>query len=249
MTSESGNNDIIIGGYMPEIQRVCLAAEFGAAKKLTELIDAGADVDEADQVGKTALWIACRNGEYELARILMERGADINRSTESLGISIFLTACGSTDAHVEIVRMLLARGADVNQTDSKGCTPLMRAVLGTNVKLIKLLLQHGAAKDATYENGLIPAGTTAADLNRIRGGPMVEKSALASSRTRTHPRETARRRTPSAAPHTPDRVRLIATLLRCRIPAQLLRCLSSRLERCSRLELRSKENSRRAPRA
>ena len=183
MTSEGGNNEIILGGYMPEIQRVCLAAEFGAAKKLNELIDAGADIDESDEVGKTALWIACRNGEYELARILIERGADINRSTKSLGISIFLTACGSTDAHVEIVRMLLTRGADVNQNkDSKGCTPLMRAVLGTNVKLIKLLLQHGADKDATYENGLIPAGTTAADLNRIRGGPMVQKSALGTAR-------------------------------------------------------------------
>ena len=146
---------------MPKTHAVCLKGGLGATAELKQLLDDGADINEEDECGKTPLWIACRNGEYECAKLLIERGADLNRSTNELKESIFLTACGSTPFHTEIVHKLIAKGCDVNQTNVQGMTPLMRAVLGRNYKLGKALLAAGADPTATFGLNLIPDGTNA----------------------------------------------------------------------------------------
>ncbi len=50
----------------------------GDADALKELLAAGADKDEADHEGRTALHFACGYGEIQCVKVLLEAGADVN---------------------------------------------------------------------------------------------------------------------------------------------------------------------------
>ena len=45
---------------------------------VTQLLDAGADVESPNEDGQTALMLAARTGSLDIAKLLVERGADVN---------------------------------------------------------------------------------------------------------------------------------------------------------------------------
>ena len=72
--------------------------------------------------GMTALLYAARDGRVELARMLLDAGASVNRA-EANGITPLLMAL--TNDHMEVARLLIERGADVER----------RRLLGTHADL------------------------------------------------------------------------------------------------------------------
>ena len=52
------------------------AAKDGDIEKMTELLDGGTEVDGVAN-GRTALSIACENGQVDAAKLLLDRGADL----------------------------------------------------------------------------------------------------------------------------------------------------------------------------
>ena len=101
-----------------------------------------------------ALIIAARKGYLDIAKLLIEKGADIN-AADSCGYSILMEACRS--GHIDIAKYLIEKGADVNARDMFSRTALMFAN-NTNrseedcIKLMKLLIENGA--DTEVENKL-----------------------------------------------------------------------------------------------
>jgi len=109
----------------------------------------------------TALIFAARQNDKESARILLERGADINL-TMADGTSALVTAI--INAHYELAAFLLDKGADPNIADGKGRAALYAAVDQRNymvtdipqpkpdaldsLVLIKAILDHGADVNA-----------------------------------------------------------------------------------------------------
>jgi len=73
----------------------------------------------------TALQYAARDGRIEMARTLLDAGADLNRA-EANDISPLLMAI--TNDHMDVARLLVERGANVNAADFWGRTPLFSAV-------------------------------------------------------------------------------------------------------------------------
>ena len=142
----------------------CLRGELPAVKKL---LDEGADVNETDQCGKTALMIAAKQSHWQIVPVLLERGADITLRSKELGFTALSWSCQDTWKSVNIARELIKHGADVNETDAKGWTPLMKAVLSMNTDLVKLLLKHGADVTASVCDGLIEEGSTAHTLTEF----------------------------------------------------------------------------------
>ena len=82
--------------------------------------------------GMTPLLYAARDGRDEIARILIEAGADVGRA-EANGIAPLLMAV--LNDHGRVARQLLAAGADPNQDDFWGRTPLWAAVEYRNLDM------------------------------------------------------------------------------------------------------------------
>ena len=159
-----------IGPERPDVHRAIMV---GDKKKVVQLLEEGAPVDEADELGRTSLWLACRYGEELIAEVLMERGANIFAEAKESGWTPLLCSCGAKPGHSECARKLMKRGADPNIVDKKGFTPLMYAAMAGNLTTIKHLCQKGADRNVTVVQGLIKEPTTAAGLARLSSKPEV----------------------------------------------------------------------------
>jgi tankyrase len=101
-------------------------------KRLLRVLNAGADVHEADKNGVTALHHAVRFRSPAAVQTLIEYGADVNRACRRNGSTPLHRAAtqtgapgtaGKGDAAREIIQLLLAAGADPSKTNKSGKTP------------------------------------------------------------------------------------------------------------------------------
>ena len=116
-------------------------------------LDDGAEVDRANEKGRTPLWIACLKGHVEVARLLLEKGAEVDRVSKK-GVTPLLIAC--QQGHVDTARLLLDKGAKVDRAEKEGATPLYIACRKGHVEAVRLLLDNGAEVDRAKENGETP---------------------------------------------------------------------------------------------
>jgi ankyrin repeat protein len=130
------------------------AASNGRKAMIELLIARGADLNIVDQQQRTALQIATELARFEVARVLVERGADPNAGWsdgEDIGSPLHY-AC--IHENLPMVRLLLDKRADVNaisKSESVGVpvmgSPLMAAIRSQNLELVTLLLDRGAKPD------------------------------------------------------------------------------------------------------
>ena len=119
--------------------------------QIPTLIANGAEIDELDSYGNSALWVAARHSKTESVRWLLAGGADPNirgqRGWTPLHCTIF---CWSASADSEIAQLLIKAGADVNSVEPEyGETPFHYAVrVAESPELVRLLLDGGAEIDA-----------------------------------------------------------------------------------------------------
>jgi len=130
------------------------AAAAGNHSAVEEMIRRGADTNERDRYGKTALVYAVTNGKDDLAVVLslLAAGADVNARNQIDGSTALLKAIDPGGTDLEI-RALLDHGADVNSVDNNGWTPLMVASDWGQTTLIELLLNKGANINAKKTDG------------------------------------------------------------------------------------------------
>ena len=105
------------------------------------LIEKGADPNTPNHVG-TPLHYAARGGRPELAKLLIDKGALVDKRGSSARTPLHLAIFSGQ----EIVNLLLDHGADINLVDNKGRTALhsLVAKVRPNPQLIKLLVERGA---------------------------------------------------------------------------------------------------------
>ncbi|EJL26231.1 ankyrin repeat-containing protein [Novosphingobium sp. AP12] len=136
------------------------AARLGRDDMLPALLEAGADIEGVDAKGHTALILATYHGFEQSAALLLDRGADPNRTTASgsplMGVAF--------KGHLTIARRLLAAGADPNLRNAAGQTAIMMSALFDRREVIELLLDAGADIDAVDA-----AGNDAASLAQMQG--------------------------------------------------------------------------------
>ncbi|KAH9502360.1 hypothetical protein Btru_073534 [Bulinus truncatus] len=105
------------------------------------------DVHASKGVLNKILALACKDHNYELAKFVLECGAEVNQ--ENGFKPLFFSALGSID----LVKLFLNFGADVNTTSCTGRTPLMEAVQLDDSIIIETLIKHGADIDASCAQG------------------------------------------------------------------------------------------------
>ncbi|CZR40857.1 uncharacterized protein FPRO_10445 [Fusarium proliferatum ET1] len=111
------------------------------------LLDHGADYNNFDYLGETALHKAAENGRVTVVERLLGLGDLADKRTIS----------GRTPLHVasntDVIRALLAAGSNVNAINDDGWTPLHYAAQRGNPEGIELLLRYGANAHARTKDG------------------------------------------------------------------------------------------------
>jgi ankyrin repeat protein len=113
------------GGHAPLYSAANERRGPGGGDIVRALIKGGADVNAADGVKHcSALHMAARRGNVEIAAVLLDCGANIE-ARDSLGDTPLRRAVNL--GQVEAAYLLLARGADAHSIGNKGLTPLLAA--------------------------------------------------------------------------------------------------------------------------
>ena len=121
------------------------AAMRGDAAAVAALLDGGANVDEPQSDGATALHWAVYGENPVLTALLIDAGADVSARNRAGVTPLSLAAETGNSSMVE---HLLDAGADPGETLSNGETALMMAARTGDVATIELLVERGAEVDA-----------------------------------------------------------------------------------------------------
>jgi len=139
------------------------AAESGRPEMIPMLLDAGANIDAATYDATfTSLHHALAKGHFDCARILIEKGADLNLLNEGGCFGTSLQYAVYKDS-VEFVKLLMSKGADVNIISGQGYSCLHQAVMGENQEICQILIAAGADVNAKDEELLTPLHFAARD--------------------------------------------------------------------------------------
>ena len=153
-TNTSGNFRMAHGGSTP----LLFAARNGDVETARVLVDAGADVQDTEASGASALVIAAHSGHGALGMYLLGQGADPNVS----GAGYTALHAAVLRSQVELVESLLDHGADVNAVVEHGTAgrrfsadySIRSQLIGTpaiwlaakygEVEILRTLAEHGA---------------------------------------------------------------------------------------------------------
>jgi hypothetical protein len=104
-------------------------------------VAAGLPVNLADGDRNTLLMLACYHDQLETARMLLARGAEVDRRN-----SRNQTPLGGVafKGYVEVARLLLKNGAAVDADNGNGMTPLMFAEMFGRTDVAEILRAAGA---------------------------------------------------------------------------------------------------------
>ena len=113
---------------------------------LQALIDHGAEVNSINGETKTALMIACEEGNMGAINVLLNAGADPDTADAGCGETCLHYAVAG-DCRKEALEKIISHSADVNATNKNNVTSLMIACRKGNIDVINVLLNAGADTD------------------------------------------------------------------------------------------------------
>ncbi|MBL4819111.1 MAG: ankyrin repeat domain-containing protein [Deltaproteobacteria bacterium] len=117
------------------------AARVGNIVAVQGLLDAGANINQANHRYRTPLTAAVSNSHTETILVLIAAGANVNL-LDRMGDTP-LTAAVS-NSHTETILVLIAAGANVNPLDRMGRTPLFLAAITNNAEAVRALIAAGS---------------------------------------------------------------------------------------------------------
>jgi uncharacterized protein len=143
--------DVVMGGD-PDLD-VFDAASIADVDRLRQLLDSDPSLAAAfSGDGFTALHFPAFFGGVEPARLLIERGADVDARGRGWMTGTPLNSAAS-GRHADVARLLLDAGADPDARQASGWTPLHSAAHNGDLELVELLMACGADPAAANDDG------------------------------------------------------------------------------------------------
>lgn len=172
------------GGADPNALHIAAGLPDAAATAIIELlIKAGADVNALAD-GRAPLRIAAEKGNPALARLLLKRGADPSRPSES-GWTPLHSAVAAGER--EMMELLLAAGADINARSRGNHSILGEAVRAERLELIPWLLEKGAKPSDSFAMSMLASSRDPRAIESMRrlidGGARVSDELLVPAAT------------------------------------------------------------------
>ena len=135
------------GSATPSLHNLDLDGDKHVGEFESHLID-GADVDERDRDGATALYLHADQGHAQIVKLLLQERwqCDVNANDHVGRTALQMAAKGG---HTEAVAALLAAGANADHRDEAGETALYYACAAGSAPVARLLLEAGADVQAT----------------------------------------------------------------------------------------------------
>jgi len=119
--------------------------------EVVQAVRTGGDLNMLNKEGRTGLMVAAAQANIELARDLIEAGADLDIKEDSkIGNTALHFACFSGDfpGVIEAIELLVKSGADVTIRNNEGNRALHMVIqidtLDDRIKITNLLIKHGA---------------------------------------------------------------------------------------------------------
>ena len=135
--------------YSNDINKALIDAVMdGNLKAVKSLIKKGADANTIDSTSEsTILHIASYKGYTEIAKLLIDNGANVN--AEAYGYTTPLMTA-SQMGHLEIALLLIKNKADINATDEYNRSSLVFAYENEHLEVVKLLIDSYATNPKAY---------------------------------------------------------------------------------------------------
>jgi ankyrin repeat protein len=138
------------------------AAAVGDLERLRTLLDADPGLVNAWSPDEgQPLHFAAYFGHLEAARLLLERGAEVETRAPGFNGVAPLNSAAANDRKANevctaLALLLLEHGADPHATQGGGATALHSAAMTHNAELVELLVARGADPDAATDDGRTP---------------------------------------------------------------------------------------------
>lgn len=143
----------------PEMSYTLNSAIFaGAFNVAKQMFAMGVGINSQDRAGNTPLFMACRKGDPEFVKYLLDQGAKPNIKNKRDSTAI-IAAASNRDSFAELVPLLIEKGADVKVKAKDGTTvlwPLITKDEKEVLDIVKLVLSKGAEVDPEIEGGRTP---------------------------------------------------------------------------------------------
>ncbi|KFY83567.1 hypothetical protein V498_07971, partial [Pseudogymnoascus sp. VKM F-4517 (FW-2822)] len=164
---------------LANINDLIIVCYFGLTTAVQILLErkSNVDIDSRDiGHGQTSLFWAAENGHEAVAKLLLQKGADVDAKDVDGGTPLRRAA---VYGHKAVAKLLLQKGADVDAKDSEyGPTPLCFAAGHGQEAVAKLLLEKDADVDANNsEYGPTPLCCAAAQGEEAIAKLLLEKGA------------------------------------------------------------------------
>jgi ankyrin repeat protein len=135
--------------------QLCEAALVCDFARVRDLLARGANVDVADEDGRTPLHQAVLGNSIGLVGLLIESGATVDAKDHHGYTPLHFAA---QEYAPMIARILVAKGADPNARDEDGNSVLWRAVFsaGDREEIVRFLLDNGGRDNLANLEGVTP---------------------------------------------------------------------------------------------
>lgn len=152
---------LVLGAREPDFHEACA---LGHRDRVAQLLSHDPRLVKANsQDGFSGLGLAVFFGHLEIARLLVEAGADVNRPSDN-AIRVAPLHSAVESGNVALLELLLAHGAKPDPVEFLEATPLHSAAARGNREMVEKLLAAGADRHRKTKDG-----KTAADLARQFG--------------------------------------------------------------------------------